>query len=216
MKMPGLFITFEGLDGCGKSTQMHLAADFLREQGYSPVTTREPGGCGIAEQIRGILLDERNDAMDPLTEALLYAAARRQHVKERVSPALADGKIVLSDRFVDSSVAYQGYGRDLGPDAVAELNAPAVSGCMPDLTLFFDCPPELARQRLAEQSIAPDRLEGSSASFFDRVYDGFSSLCEQHPERFVRIDATGPAEKTQDLVRQTILAALPPKGEVDA
>lgn len=210
--MPGLFISFEGLDGCGKSTQMQLAAEYLQKKGIDPVLTREPGGTGISEQIRSILLNAQNESMDPWTEALLYAASRRQHVRERILPALRDNRVVLTDRFVDSSIAYQGYGRELGPEAVRRLNAPAVEGCMPDLTFFFDCPAGLSAERRKESGGAPDRVEHSGSRFFERVYAGFVQLCEKEPDRFIRIDASDSCENTHAQVQDALEALLRRKG----
>lgn len=209
--VPGLFITFEGIDGCGKTTQIAYAAEYLRDKGLDVLQTREPGGCRISEQLRGVLLDTENTGMDPVTEALLYAAARRQHVEEVIAPARAQGRTVLSDRFLDSSLAYQGYGRGLGREVVLQMNEPAVQSCTPDATIFLDCLPAEARER-SDTFDAPDRVESSTAAFFRRVREGFIELCDLYPERIVRIDAADSVETTRQKVRQALDEILRRKG----
>lgn len=198
--MKGLFITFEGVDGCGKSTQMRFLAEHLQERGIQPVLTREPGGCSIAEQVRGIVLDIDNAEMCDNTEALLYAAARAQHVAEVIRPAVERGEIVLCDRFVDSSLAYQGVGRGLGIEKIWEINQFAIDGLMPHKTFFLDFPPELAFQRMSKKRIH-DRLETQDKEFYLALYNGFVSLAERWPERFIRIDASGSKFDTREIVR---------------
>lgn len=193
----GLFITFEGVDGCGKSTQMKLIAEKLRENGIEPVITREPGGCPISEQIRALLLDVNNKEMNIRTEVLLYAAARVQHIKEVILPAIRQGKIVLCDRFLDSSLAYQGYGRQLGEDEVLLANSYAKTHAVPDLTLFFACPPESAFHRMNEHK-EMDRLEQENMTFFSRTFYGYESLAGREPERIMRIDALGAKQETHE------------------
>lgn len=209
--MKGIFISFEGLDGCGKSRQMQFFSEYLQENGYDPVLTREPGGCSISEQIREILLDTKNSRMDAWTEAYLYAAARRQHVEEVIRPALEQGKIVLSDRFLDSSIAYQGAGRELGLSTIAELNMQATRGCMPDFTVFLDCEPEEAHSR-KDEDVVPDRVEKSGAQFFSSVREGFLASWKSEPERILRIDASGPKEATRLLVQDALRDRLKEKG----
>ena len=203
----GLFITFEGVDGCGKSTQMRFLAETLTEKGYSVVTTREPGGCGISEQIRDMLLSLDNEKITDKTEAYLYAASRCQHVEEVIKPAYDAGNIVLCDRFLDSSLAYQGMGRNLGIDTVFELNRYAVDGCMPEKTFFIDYPPELAFERMSKKRVH-DRLETQSLEFYNQLYDGFKKLYELYPERIVRIDASGDKFQTRAIIEKEMFKII--------
>ncbi|WP_058305625.1 dTMP kinase [Gracilibacillus massiliensis] len=185
-----VFITFEGGEGAGKTTILHRLAQRLREDGYQVMTTREPGGIPIAENIRDIILDTNNTMMDARTEALLYAAARRQHLVEKVQPALEQGKIVLCDRFVDSSLAYQGAARGLGIEEVYQINQFAIADHMPDLTLFFDIQPEegLARiQRNKERE--QNRLDLESLQFHQQVYQAYQQLLIKFPKRIESIEA---------------------------
>lgn len=169
----GLFITFEGQDGAGKSTQIDLLAQFLREKGYDVVLTREPGGCPIAEKIRDLLLDVQNADMNAVTEALLYAAARAELVRKVILPALMSGKVVLCDRYIDSSIAYQGYGRQLGYDTVIAMNKAAMDTAIPDLTLFLRIDPEEGFSRNRDNGREKDRLECENEGFRQSVYEGF-------------------------------------------
>lgn len=193
----GLFITFEGVDGCGKSTQLRFASEHLAARGEDFLFTREPGGCPVAEKIREMLLDVENSGMSAYTEALLYAAARVQHVDEVILPALEAGKIVLCDRYIDSSVAYQGFGRQISAETVWQINGYAARRCMPDHTIFLDVPPDAAFGRMnpAKQH---DRLEQEDSAFFARVYEGFDTLCAQFPQRIVRVDVSGTKFETRD------------------
>lgn len=191
--MRGIFITFEGPDGSGKSTQIKLLARHCEELGIPVLLTREPGGTDISEDIRDLLLDPQNSEMSGVTEALLYAASRAQHVDEKIKPALEQGKVVLCDRFMDSSIAYQGYGRGLG-DEVRIINEFAVQGLAPDITFFLDLPPDYGRRRL-EASRDPDRLELENMSFHYRVYEAYMKLREMHPQRYISVDATSGIEK---------------------
>lgn len=184
----GIFITVEGIDGCGKTTQVQMLCDTLKARGYNVFRTREPGGCKLSEQLRETLLDPKNADMTPVTEALLYAAARTQHVETVILPELNNNKIVVSDRYIDSSVAYQGYARGLGKDFVLGLNAYALSLCTPHITIFLDCDVELMRHEGA------DRLEINGDDFFTDVRRGFLELCETTP-RICRIVATGSIEE---------------------
>lgn len=199
--LKGVFISFEGLDGCGKSTQMELLAAGLRERGYVVLVTREPGGTAVGEAIRDVLLDPRHHGMSPRTEALLYAAARAQLVDEVIRPALADGQIVLSDRFIDSSLAYQGYGRGLGHDDVITLNVWGTGCLFPDLTLFLDLDDAVRTGRL---DAVPDRLEAEDGEFHRRVADGFRELLALHPHRMRRVDAGGSEAEVQERVRTVV------------
>ncbi|MDL2238170.1 dTMP kinase [Christensenellaceae bacterium OttesenSCG-928-K19] len=196
----GLFITFEGVDGCGKSTQMRFLAEHLKENGYDIVCTREPGGSPIAEKVREILLDIGNGEMTDNTEALLYAAARAQHVAEVIRPAIEAGRIVLCDRFIDSSLAYQGVGRDLGVEQVFKINEFAIDGVMPDYTFFLDFPPHLAFERMSKKRVH-DRLETQEEAFYKKLYDGFVMLSNRWPQRILRIDASGDKFQTKEIVR---------------
>ncbi|MBQ8374554.1 MAG: dTMP kinase [Clostridia bacterium] len=182
--MKGKLITFEGCDGCGKSTQLKILSDFLQSGGIPHIFTREPGGGKISEAIRGVLLDGKNAEMSDECEALLYAAARAQHINDRIAPALREGKLVVCDRYVDSSFAYQAYARGLGMEFVAKINAFALEEYLPDLTFFIDLSPEDAFQRKhgADEN---DRLEQAGLAFHKKVYEGYLALAKQYPDRFV-------------------------------
>ena len=190
--MKGLFITLEGGDGAGKSTQIRNIERFFTEKGLVVVHTREPGGTRIGEKLRDILLDKDNAEMSAVTEMLIYAASRSQHVREFVLPALERGEIVICDRFVDSSIAYQAYGRDLG-DMVAEVNRHATGGLRPDITFWLDIDPEAGRARAAKAGDL-DRLEREKMDFHYRVYEGYRKIAEQEPDRVRRINAADTVE----------------------
>jgi len=190
--MKGIFISFEGPDGSGKTTQIKRFAEFLENRGYSVIMTREPGGTRISEKIRSIILDPDNAEMDGMTEALLYAAARAQHVAQLIRPSLEEGKIVLTDRFMDSSIAYQGYGRDLG-DKIRIINEYAVGDTHPDLTFFLDIDP-LDGLKRAKNRDELDRLEQESLDFHKAVYEGYLKLSEIYKDRYVHIDASKSVE----------------------
>ena len=194
--MRGLFITLEGGDGAGKSTQIRNIEKFFREKGFVVVHTREPGGPPISEKLRDILLDNRNTEMSTVTEMLIYAAARAQNVAEIVIPALERGEIVICDRFVDSSVAYQGYGRELG-SVVEKVNKYAVQGIRPDITFWLDIDPEAGKARAAKAGEL-DRLELEKMDFHFRVYRGYSEIAEREPERVKRIDASKSVDEIRD------------------
>lgn len=184
----GKMITFEGTDGCGKSTQLKLAAEWLTKRGWEVVTSREPGGCPISERIRELILSLDSTGMSAECEALLYAAGRIEHVREVLLPALKSGKIVLCDRFLDSSIAYQAYGRELGEDFIRLINRTASDAVAPDCTLQFDIQRETAKARMA-QGAPLDRLEVEHEDFFARVARGYERLIAAEPERFHRIDS---------------------------
>lgn len=169
----GLFISIEGPDGSGKSTQIEVLRKYFEKQGIDVLLTREPGGTPISEKIREIILDKNNMEMDDMTEALLYAASRAQHVAEVIKPALAAGKIVICDRFIDSSIAYQGYGRELG-DCVRVINEYAVRGCIPDMTFLMKMDPKVGKERISESE--QDRLEQEKLDFHRRVFDGYIEM----------------------------------------
>jgi len=205
------FITFEGIEGCGKTTQLRLLTQQLRHLGRDVVTTREPGGCPIADAIRNILLDPGNHNLAARAELLLYAAARAQHIDEVIRPALRDGKMVLCDRFTDATIAYQGYGRGLDRELIASLNALASAGTMPDLTILLDMPAEeglqRARSRNTTQTLEHEgRFEQESLEFHRRVRQGYLDLA-QREKRILVIDAMGPPES----VSERIFKALEPK-----
>ena len=203
----GAFLTVEGLDGSGKGTQIERLTDALDRWGYEVVHTREPGGTPIGEKIREILLDRENAGMSDITEALLYAASRAQHVREKILPAVAEGKVVLCDRYLDSSVAYQGGGRQLGIDRVLAINAPAVEGAMPDLTVYLDLDHrESLRRRCAASE--PDRMEMEADSFHARVEDGYHELIARDPDRFVVVDAGKTRDEIAAEIQDKVLARL--------
>ncbi len=200
-----LFITFEGGEGSGKSTALRTVADRLEKEGIPFIISREPGGTPIAEQIRNVILDKGNTAMDPRTEALLYAASRRQHLVEKVWPALKEGKLVLCDRYLDSSLAYQGGARNLGIDAVLNVNLFATEGTYPDLTLLFDIDPKLGLERIAaNKGREVNRLDLEKLSFHEGVRNTFHELAKRYPERYVVIDAS----KNQDEVAEDVYKAI--------
>ncbi len=191
-----MFITFEGGEGAGKSTAIKRIVERLTANGYEIVLTREPGGTPIAEEIRNVILDRKNTNMDPRTEALLYAASRRQHLVEKVIPALKEGKLVLCDRFLDSSLAYQGGARSLGIDNVYNMNLFATEGMLPDLTILFDIEPELGLQRIAANSQREvNRLDVEKMAFHKKVREGFHELAKKFPERIVIVDASKTADE---------------------
>ena len=204
-----LFVSFEGGEGCGKSTILKLLAAKLEKEGYELVLTREPGGTPIAEQIRNVILDKANTKMDPRTEALLYAASRRQHLVEKIWPALKEGKIVLCDRFLDSSLAYQGVARGLGIDEVLNMNYFATEKTFPDLTLLFDLQPEIGLERIAENANREvNRLDLEKLSFHTKVRDAFHELARRFTNRYVIIDASRSIEEVEAAAYQAIKERL--------
>ncbi|MEH7354725.1 dTMP kinase [Neobacillus drentensis] len=208
MKSSGTFITFEGPDGAGKTTIIKLVAQELN----NALLTREPGGIEIAEQIRRVILDKGNTAMDSRTEALLYAAARRQHLIEKVKPALDKGRVVLCDRFVDSSLAYQGYARGLGMDEVFTINQFAIEDFMPELTIYFDIEPEIGLKRINKNKGREiNRLDLEDLDFHKKVREGYHLLMERFPHRIVRIDASGTMDEVFQKTMQLVEAKLAEK-----
>ena len=189
----GLFITFEGNDGCGKTTVSTKVYESLKEKGEPVVYTREPGGNDIAEQIRAVILDPNNTAMDARTEALLYAASRRQHLTEKILPALAEGKIVLCDRFIDSSLAYQGIGRGIGMDEDLQINEFAIENHMPDATIFLSVSLETGWKRMSQRGQL-DRLDQESREFHQRVAEGYEQVKARFAQRMIVIDAEADME----------------------
>ena len=204
-----LFVTFEGGEGSGKSSCLAKVAKDLQNAGYEVVITREPGGTPISEQIRNVILDKANTDMDPMTEALLYAASRRQHLVQKILPALREGKIVLCDRYLDSSLAYQGGARGLGIEKILALNQYAIDGQYPDLTLFFDLKPEVGLERIEENSSREvNRLDLEKLSFHHKVRDSFLKLMGMFPHRYVRIDASKSREEVENSALEQIIKRL--------
>ena len=205
--MRGKFITFEGCDGCGKSTQLKLLSAYLTENSIPHIFTREPGGGKISEEIRNILLNGKNMEMTDECEALLYAAARVQHLSDRVEPALANGELVVCDRYVDSSLAYQAYGRGLGVDFISKINAYALDKYLPDVTVFINLSSEdaFARKKGADEN---DRLEQAGREFHKRVYEGYCQLAKENPDRYVVING----KQTPREIFSDVIKALKEKG----
>jgi len=202
-----MFITLEGPEGSGKTTAVDTVVKKLEEMGYQIVRTREPGGTPIAEQIRNVILDKSNKQMDSRTEALLYAASRRQHLVEKVWPALKEGKIVICDRYLDSSLAYQGGARNLGVDNVLNVNLFATENTYPDLTLLFDIDPTIGLNRISSNSNREvNRLDLESLEFHKKVRATFLELAKRYPERYVIIDAS---QSREEVAKRTLEAILP-------
>ena len=205
----GLFVTFEGIDGSGKSTALRQAGAWLVDLGLAVRTTLEPGGTPLGDAIRGIFLDPRWGEVDGTVELLLVFASRRQHLREVIDPALAGGEVVLCDRFTDSTLAYQGTGRGVPRDRIDEIDRIATGGRRPDLTLYFDLPLKEAERRMASaERGGHDRLDGESRAFAARVQEGYRSLAAAEPERFRVIDAAGSLLETEMAVRAALSAAL--------
>lgn len=207
------FITFEGIEGCGKTTQIHRLSRRLQTCGIPLIATREPGGCPIADQIRSILLNADNCDMVPMTELLLYAAARAQHVAEVIAPALAGGKNVLCDRFTDATIAYQGYGRHLELPVLEQLNSLATGGVTPDLTILMDCPVEIGLKRATARNSAAlgereERFELESLQFHQRVRDAYLLQARREPARFLVVDASRSMEETEEQIASEVLGRL--------
>ena len=203
----GAFLSMEGLDGSGKGTQMRLLCDVIDRFGFELVQSREPGGCPISEKIRDIVLDKHNTEMDDITEAILYAASRAQHVREVIRPAIAAGKVMLCDRFVDSSVAYQGGGRGLGVQKILDINAPAVDGTLPIATVYLDVDHATSLKRRAAATEL-DRMELAGDSFHARTEAGYRELIRRDPERFIVVDATRTPEEIGKEVAEKVIAKL--------
>jgi len=208
--MKGKFITFEGCEGAGKSAQMRLLTEYLTEAGVDFISTREPGGTPVAEKIRSVILDVDNVGMASECEALLYAAARAEHLKNKVMPALKEGKLVICDRFIDSSFAYQVYARGLDFSVVERANFFALENCMPDVTLFLNISPKDAFLRKGGAD-ADDRMEAEGLAFHERVYEGYLALAEKYPDRFVKIPCMGQKAETH----ANIISALRERGIID-
>ena len=205
--MPGLFISFEGIDGVGKSTQADELEEFVRSRGFDVVRSFEPGGTELGQEIRHLLLHRKGD-VSPRAEALLYAADRSHHVATKIRPALEAGKVVIADQYLDSSVAYQGAGRELETKEIRDLSLWATNGLLPKLTVLLDLDPETARTRRDETGTEPDRLEREKIDFFTAVRSGYLELAANEPERFLVVDATKSREEIQQLIRARVAELL--------
>ncbi len=216
--MPGTFITFEGIDGSGKSTQLKLLKSFLRAHGCDAVVTREPGGTTLGLRLREALLDALEE-VDPLTELLVFAADRAQHVRRKLIPALESGAVVISDRYADATVAYQGAGRGFSPELISQIVELATGGLKPDLTLLFDVSIDESTNRTTRRSSgknqtrgARDRLDIEAAEFHGRVRDAYLAIAAAEPRRVKVIDTSGPVERTHEQVKQVIVPFLKSRG----
>ncbi len=212
--MAGTFITFEGIDGSGKSTQMRLLASFLERANCKVLTTREPGGTSVGVRLRAALLDAQEE-VDPLTELLVFAADRAQHVRRVLRPALAAGQVVFSDRYADATAAYQGAGRGFSPALISEIIELATEGLKPDLTLLFDLSvgESVTRtRRRANGKHQGDRLDAETADFHERVREAYLNLAQAEPERFVVINTNRPPESTHERVKEIVIPFLESRG----
>ncbi len=207
LKAAVMFITFEGIDGCGKTTQIRLLSPYLAALGIEIVTARDPGTTTISERIRELLLDRSGGEMATWTELLLYEAARAQLVEEVIRPSLAAGRAVLCDRFYDSTTAYQGYGRGLDLQRVHQANRLGSCGLCPDLTFVIDVDPEVAAKRKALQGGVADRIEAAGRDFQRRVRQGYLTMCREEPVRLRLIDGNGSADEVQQRIREVLNAA---------
>jgi dTMP kinase len=208
----GLFIAFEGVEGAGKGTQIRLAKEYLESRGVDVLVTREPGGTVIGEKLREVLLDHETGHLDARTEALLFAASRAQHVTTVIRPALAEGKVVICDRYIDSSLAYQGWARGVGEQDVLTLNVWATQGLFPDLTILLHLEPEAGLLRSLEE---PDRIEMEGGGFHAKVADAYLKIAEEHPERFVVVDADDTPERVHEQVVEALKRVLKERDEED-
>ncbi len=203
----GILISFEGTDGCGKSTQIRLLTDYLKEKGREVVVSREPGGCRVGEKIRKILLSAENSEISPMCELFLYEAARAQHMQEVIEPALNQGKIVILDRFIDSTFAYQGFGRQLGEECVDVFNKFAINNRYPDVTLLLQLSPELAFKRKGGND-TKDRMEMAGDQFFKRVREGLECAAEKYSDRIIKVNVEGTCEETHKKICNIINSVL--------
>lgn len=201
--MKGKFITFEGCEGAGKSRQIKLLTEYLKDRGVEFILTREPGGAPISEKIRQVILDADNKNMVDETEALLFAGARAQHVREIIKPNLEKGVWVLCDRYIDSSYAYQAYAKGLGFDFIQTINERAIDGCLPDATLFLNISPIDAFKRKGGAD-KDDRIEQTGMDFHQKVYEGYLALAEKFADRFIKIDCSGAVHQTHAKIVQAI------------
>ncbi|UOE76339.1 dTMP kinase [Parageobacillus thermoglucosidasius] len=209
--MKGRFFSFEGPEGAGKTTMIAMLESFLREKGFDVLATREPGGVRIAEEIRSIILNPAHTEMDGRTEALLYAAARRQHLLEKIIPAVKSGKIVLCDRFIDSSLAYQGFARELGMDEILQINQFAINGYFPTLTIYFDIDPKIGLERIQKNKQREmNRLDMENLSFHYKVREGYLKLAKRFSDRIITIDAS---KSVDEVFAMTVAAIMDRIGE---
>jgi dTMP kinase len=192
--MLGKLISFEGPEGSGKTSVIQAVGAHFQSLGYDVLISREPGGIPIAEAIRNIILDVEHTALDPMAEAMLFAASRRQHVMEVIEPAIQQGKMVLVDRYIDSSLAYQGVGRDLGVDRIFNLNKMAINGYLPALTVFIDVHPDEGLKRIAHRQHELDRLDRETVTFHHKVYQGYQDLLRQEPQRIKKVNGEQPMD----------------------
>lgn len=204
MKQQSLFLTFEGPEGSGKSTAIKLLSEWLDKNNIKHIVTREPGGSDIAEQIRSVILCKTNTAMDATTEAFLYAASRRQHIVETINPALENNIVVLCDRYVDSSLVYQGVGRKLGIDYVFDINKLATQGLLPKKTFFFDVHPEVGMKRIEDAKRTTNRLDDEKIQFHIDVYNAYLELCDRFKDRYISIAAEKDVESVFEQLRQQV------------
>ena len=218
--MPGTFITFEGIDGSGKSTQLRLLGNFLKANGCDVLLTREPGGTTLGLRLRAAVLDATEE-VDPLTELLLYAADRAQHVRRKLRPALETGQVVISDRYADATVAYQGAGRGFSPELISQIVQLATEGLKPDLTLLFDLTIKESTSRTARRStgktatrISRDRLDIEKADFHARVRDAYLQIALAEPDRVKLVDTSGPVEHTHERLKGIIIPYLKSRGHL--
>ena len=205
---PGLFIAFEGGDGAGKSTQAALLSQTLSDAGYTVVRTREPGGTPVGEQLRSLVLDHGQGEIDAKTEALIFAAARAAHAAQVIAPAMARGEVVLTDRYADSSVAYQGAGRELGTKAIFQLNNWATDSLWPDLTVLLDVSPESGRQRRTAGDSTEDRMESEPDAFHATIRAAFLELAAAHPDRYLVLPAGESVAELADAIEQRVTALM--------
>ncbi len=203
-----MFITFEGPEGSGKTSQLPALAHYLRDAGYEVLVTREPGGTAVGDQIRDVLMSLKNVAIVPRTEILLFLAARAQHVESLIRPALTEGKLVLCDRFSDSTLAYQGYGHKTDLETLRSLLNFSTGGLKPDLTLLLDLPVKMGFERKRDNSVEWNRLDAYDQAFHERVRQGYLALAEAEPERWIIIDATGSKNEVQLAMRAAIINRL--------
>ena len=202
--MKNRFITIEGCEGSGKTSIIKLICEEFEKQGINYLSTREPGGSKISEQIRNVILNVNNTKMDYMTEALLYAASRRQHLEEIVKPALNDGKVVICDRYLDSSLAYQGYARGIGIEEVYNINMYATSGFLPDLTIYIDIPVEVGLGRIKENNRDVNRLDLEKVAFHSKVREGYLKIANMYPERIKVIDGNASLEEVFERVKEVL------------
>lgn len=202
------FITFEGGEGSGKTTVIEKIKKDLEELNFTVLKTREPGGSKISEQIRDVILNVENTNMDYMTEALLYAASRRQHLEEIIRPAIKAGKVVICDRYIDSSLAYQGYARGLGVDEVYNLNLVATNGFLPEVTIFIDLDPEVGLERIKNNQREVDRLDLEKINFHEKVREGYLMLASKFPNRFIVVNGNQTREQVYEDVKKIILARV--------